>query len=165
MLLLLIAGWLGFVAWGKRDRMSYLALNLPTVAAGQVMGWRSDRLFFAGWSPAERSRRDSNSKTPSICFKPRLDEHATGSRRITISVEANVIAPLLGQIIGVVINGQESNHRMTPDSMHRFEYREANPSPSKLICIKFGLPLSLKNTWDYRGAGMTFRSLKYDVAS
>lgn len=156
----IMATWLIFVYTGKKDRMQYLSVNLPTTQPGELAGWKSNKLFFLGWSPAEPTHRGSNSRHPGVCFKPEADA-AAGSGSFVIEFDATAIAPLAGKTIRIRINDRSYDYLLAAAPIHILKYPNFPRSTPALICLNFDLPLGFGDIWKFRGLGLMFKGLRY----
>lgn len=95
-----------------------------------------------------------------ICFRPEPDP-AADPGPLVVALDATAIAPLAGRGLHVSINKQSYDHLLTPGATHVFRYPEHANSNNRLICMKFDLPLTIKDLWDFRGLGLLFKGLRY----
>lgn len=159
-LLMIMVAWLALVFAGKKERMQYISENLPTLAPNQPIGANSDTLFFSGWSTAEPTHRGSNSRHPVICFRPQ-PASAADSGSFVIALDVGAIEPLTGKNLRVRINDRSYDSPIATGRSHVFNYVKPASSSSDLICLRFDVPLTVKDLWDFRGLGLLFKSLRY----
>lgn len=161
---ILVVAWLAFVYVGKKERLQYVSEALPIAQPDQFVGVQSGKLFFPGFSAAGTTERGSNLRKPSICFRPD-PESSPEADRIIITIEANFIAPLVGQTVRAHINETPFDYLVTSGNEHAFEVRRAARVENGLVCVKFDLPITLRTMWNYRGLRMQFAGLTYHYAA